>query len=288
MRIPDSELILNKDQSIYHLNLKPEHLSDIILTVGDPGRVYKISQYFDDVDFEMNKREFITHIGRYKGKRITVISSGMGTENVEILLNELDALANIDFNTREIKKEKRRLKIIRIGTSGSLQEDVAIGSHLVSDYGVGLDSLMYFYNLPQTPFENEVCLKLKNELGLPFMPYCVRGSDQLKEQFAFDMIPGNTVTCPGFYGPQGRKLRLDLAFPHIIKDLNYFHALDFWLTNFEMETAGYYAFGRLLGHDVLSVNAIIANRITNEFARNPDKIIDELILKVLNRITAQG
>ena len=288
MRIPDSELILNKDQSIYHLNLKPEHLSDIILTVGDPGRVYKISQYFDDVDFEVNKREFITHIGRYKGKRITVISSGMGTENVEILLNELDALANIDFNTREIKKEKRRLKIIRIGTSGSLQEDVAIGSHLVSDYGVGLDSLMYFYNLPQTPFENEVCLKLKNELGLPFIPYCVSGSEQLKKQYAFDMIAGNTVTCPGFYGPQGRKLRLDLAFPHIIKDLNYFHALDFWLTNFEMETAGYYAFGRLLGHDVLSVNAIIANRITNEFARNPDKIIDELIIKVLNRITAQG
>lgn len=284
MRIPDSELILNKDQSIYHLNLKPEHLSDTILTVGDPGRVYKISQYFDDVDFEMNKREFITHIGRYKGKRITVISSGMGADNVEILLNELDALANIDFDTREVKKEKKRLKIIRIGTSGSLQTDVKIGSHLVSDCAVGLDTLMYFYKLPQSTLESEVCEQLKKELGIPFMPYCVNGSEELKRQFAFDMVAGNTVTCPGFYAPQGRKLRLDLNFPYIIKNLNYFHALDFWITNFEMETASYYAFGRLLEHDILSVNAIIANRITNEFAKYPEKVIDSLILKVLDRI----
>lgn len=284
MRIPDSELILNKDQSVYHLNLKPEHLSDIILTVGDPGRVYKISQYFDDVDFEMNKREFITHIGRYKGKRITVISSGMGTENVEILLNELDALANIDFNTREVKKDRRSLKIIRIGTSGSLQTDVPIGSHLVSDYGIGLDTLMYFYKLQQTQLESEICLQLKEALKIPFLPYCVSGSEQLKKQFAFDMLAGNTVTCPGFYAPQGRKLRLELAFPDIIKNLNYFHTRDFWLTNFEMETAGYYAFGRLLGHQVLSVNAIIANRITTEFAKNPEKIIDSLILKILDRV----
>ena len=284
MRIPESELILNKDQSVYHLNLKPEHLSDIILTVGDPGRVYKISQYFDDVDFEMNKREFITHIGRYKGKRITVISSGMGTENVEILLNELDALANIDFSTREIKQEKRSLKIIRIGTSGSLQTDVPIGSHLVSDYGVGLDTLMHFYKLQQTPLEKEICFQLQEDLKIPFLPYCVSGSETLKKQFAFDMLAGNTVTCPGFYAPQGRKLRLELSFPDIIKNLNYFHAHDFWLTNFEMETAGYYAFGRLLGHQVLSVNAIIANRITTEFAKNPDKIIDSLIQKILDRV----
>lgn len=284
MRIPDSELILNKDQSIYHLNLKPEHLSDVILTVGDPGRVYKISQYFDDIDFEMNKREFITHIGKYKGKRVTVISSGMGTENVEILLNELDALANIDFDTREIKSQKRKLKIIRIGTSGSLQLDVPIGSHLVSDYAVGLDTLMYFYKLWQSNFELTVSNSLRENLGIPFQPYCVSGSTSLKEKFAFDMIGGNTVTCPGFYGPQGRKLRLDLAFPKIIENLNYFHDEDFWLTNFEMETAGYYAFGRLLDHEILSVNAIIANRISNEFAKNPDKIIDSLIKKILDRI----
>lgn len=284
MTIPESELILNKDGSIYHLNLKPEHLSDIILTVGDPGRVYKISEHFDDVDFEMNKREFITHIGNYKGKRITVISSGMGTENVEILLNELDALANIDFKTREIKKEKRRLKIIRIGTSGSLQEDIPLGSHLVSDYAVGLDTLMYFYRLKQSQFEDVVCRNLQESLKIPFKPYCVNGSSALKKKFAFDMLEGNTVTCPGFYGPQGRMLRLELEFPSIIEDLNYFHLKDFWLTNFEMETAGYYAFGRLLDHDILSVNAIIANRITKEFAPYPDKVIGSLIKKILDRI----
>lgn len=284
MRIPESELILNKDQSIYHLNLKPEHLSDVILTVGDPGRVYKISQHFDDVDFEMNKREFITHIGKYKGKRITVISSGMGTENVEILLNELDALANIDFKKREIKPFKKKLKIIRIGTSGSLQLDVPVGSHLVSNHAIGLDTLMYFYNLHQSKQELEISKDLMEKLGLPFQPYCVSGSETLKAKFAYDMLEGNTVTCPGFYGPQGRKLRLPLAFPRIIEDLNYFHEKDFWLTNFEMETAGYYAFGRLLDHEVLSVNAIIANRITNEFAKNPDVIIDSLIKKILDRI----
>lgn len=284
MNIPESELILNKDGSIYHLNLKPEHLSDIILTVGDPGRVYKISQYFDDVDFEMNKREFITHIGKYKGKRITVISSGMGTENVEILLNELDALANIDFKTREVKKQKRKLKIIRIGTSGSLQESIPLGSHLVSEYAIGLDTLMYFYKLRQSEFELGICNDLQEKLNIPFMPYCVHGSESLQEKFAFDMIKGNTVTCPGFYGPQGRSLRLELAYPDIIAALNYYHQDDFWLTNFEMETAGYYAFGRLLDHDILSVNAIIANRINNEFAKHPEKIIDSLIRKILDRI----
>lgn len=284
MNIPESELILNKDGSIYHLNLKPEHLSDIILTVGDPGRVYKISQYFDDVDFEMNKREFITHIGKYKGKRITVISSGMGTENVEILLNELDALANIDFKTREVKKQKRKLKIIRIGTSGSLQESIPLGSHLVSEYAIGLDTLMYFYKLRQSEFERGICNDLQEKLGIPFMPYCVHGSESLQEKFAFDMIKGNTVTCPGFYGPQGRSLRLELAYPDIIAALNYYHQDNFWLTNFEMETAGYYAFGRLLDHDILSVNAIIANRINNEFAKHPEKIIDSLIRKILDRI----
>src|SRR5690606_21973370 len=155
--------------------------------------------------------------------RITVISSGMGTENVEILLNELDALANIDLKTREVRDKKKRLKIIRIGTSGSLQQDIPVGSHLVSDYGVGLDTLMYFYKLQQTQVEKNICRELQQSLKIPFTPYCVKGSSVLKKQFAFDMIDGNTVTCPGFYGPQGRSLRLELAFPTIIEDLNYFH-----------------------------------------------------------------
>jgi uridine phosphorylase len=283
-RFAESELMLNKDGSIYHLNLKPEHITDTIITVGDPGRVYKVSQYFDDVDFEMNKREFITHIGKYKGKRVMVISSGMGTDNIEILMTELDALANIDLKKREEKKEKRRLNIVRIGTSGSLQESIPLGSYLVSDYAVGLGALMFFYNLNMTGFENAIADRVFRDTGLPHKPYCVQGSELLKKKFAFDMVEGNTVTCPGFYAPQGRQLRLDLRVPNFLRDMNQFHYNNFWLTNFEMETAGYYAMGRLLGHDVISLNAIVANRITNKYSKDPDKIVDGLIRKVLDRI----
>ncbi|MTI40090.1 nucleoside phosphorylase [Fulvivirga lutimaris] len=283
-KIPESELILNKDGSVYHLNLKPKHISDTILTVGDPSRVYMISQYFDDVDFEMNRREFITHVGTYKGKKITVISTGMGTDNVEIFMTEIDALANIDLKKREIKQRKKKLKIIRIGTSGALQEDLAIGSHLVSDYAVGLDTLMCYYNLPQDGFETEVGQELKVATELPFTPYVVRGSQTLKDQIGAGMVVGNTVTCPGFYGPQGREIRAELKNKRLFEAINYYHKDDFWLTNFEMETAGYYALGRLLGHEVLSVNAIIANRIKNKFSKNPNKIIDSLIRKVLDSL----
>lgn len=283
-KIPASELILNRDGSIYHLNLKPEHLSDIILTVGDPGRVQKISQYFDDVYFKMNKREFVTHIGKYRGKQITVISSGMGTANIEILLNELDALANIDLKERVPKAQQKKLKIIRIGTSGSLQQDLPNNAHLVSDYGIGLDNLMYFYDLPQSEEEKRVSEALQHSAGLPFLPYCVNGSASLKARFAYDMVSGVTVTCPGFYGPQSRNLRLAPKYPRLIEALACFHYNNFRLTNFEMETSAYYAFGRLLGHEVLSVNAIIANRITNQFAREADKTIDALIRKILERI----
>ncbi|MBL3656687.1 nucleoside phosphorylase [Fulvivirga sediminis] len=284
VKIPESELILNKDKSIYHLNLMPNHISDTIITVGDPSRVFMVSKYFDDIDFEMNRREFITHVGTYKGKKITVISTGMGTDNIEIFFTELDALANIDFRKREEKPKKKKLKVIRIGTSGALQ-DIPLGSHLLSDYAVGLDTLMCFYNLPQDDFENEVGKKLQEQVRLPFQPYVVRGSQELKEQIqGDDMLIGNTVTCPGFYGPQGRKIRLDLKNPKLMETLNYFHHKDMWLTNFEMETAGYYSLGRLLGHDVLSANAIIANRVKNEFAKNPTEIIDSLIKKVLDRL----
>ncbi|MEQ8244541.1 nucleoside phosphorylase [Fulvivirga sp.] len=283
-KIPESELILNKDGSVYHLNLKPKHISDTILTVGDPSRVYMISKYFDDVDFEMNRREFITHVGTYKGKKITVISTGMGTDNVEIFMTELDALVNVDLKKREIKQRKKKLKIIRIGTSGALQEDLAIGSHLVSDYAVGLDTLMCYYNLPQDDFESQVGLELQAVTELPFVPYVARGSQSLKEQVGAGMVVGNTVTCPGFYGPQGRQIRAEIKNKRLLEALNYYHKDDFWLTNFEMETAGYYALGRLLGHEVLSVNAIIANRIKNKFSKNPNKIIDSLIRKVLDSL----
>lgn len=284
MPISETDLILNPDGSAYHLNLLPKHISDTIITVGDPSRVYMVSQFFDEVEFEMNKREFITHVGKFKNKRITVISTGIGTDNIEIFFTELDALVNIDLKTREPKQRKRKLKIIRIGTSGALQEDIPVGTHLASDYAVGLDNLMNFYDLPMDDFEAGVAHDLHRKTGLPFMPYVVRGSNPLREQIGFDMMQGNTVTCPGFYAPQARELRLPLRFPKLLEDLNYYHKGEFWLSNFEMETSGYYAMARLLGHDAVSVNAIIANRIKNKFSKNPNKIVESLIKKVLERV----
>lgn len=285
-KISETDLILNPDGSVYHLNLLPKHVSDIIITVGDPGRVYSVSQYFDEVEFEMNKREFITHVGKYNDKRITVISTGIGPDNVEIVLTELDALVNIDLKTREPKSRRKKLKIIRIGTSGALQEDIPLGSHLVSDYAVGLDNLMSFYDLAMDDVEAGLAHDIHRKTGLPFMPYVVRGSETLRDQIAGnDMIKGNTVTCPGFYAPQGRELRLPIRFPNLLEDLNYFHKGDFWLTNFEMETSAYYAFGKLMGHEVLSANAIIANRMKTKFSKDPHKIVDGLIKKVLDRVS---
>jgi uridine phosphorylase len=283
-RIAESELIINKDGSIYHLNLKPENIADTILVVGDPNRVHKVSQYFDNIEFEMNKREFITHTGTYKGKRLTVISSGMGTDNVEILITELDALVNIDLKTREPKKQFKRLNIVRIGTSGSLQAAIGIDSLVASSYGLGLDTLMYFYKLAQSDFEKNLSKKFQESLQLGFTPYCVEGSKILTEKLAFDMLKGVTITAPGFYAPQGREIRTSIRYPHLVDNLSFFNYEDHWLTNFEMETAGYYALCRLLGHEMLSLNAIIANRITQEFSKNAEKTIDSLIKLVLERV----
>ena len=281
---PESELIINPDGSVYHLSLKPEHLSDTIIAVGDPGRVYRVSQFFDDVDFEMNKREFITHIGVYKGKRISVMSTGMGTDNIEIVMTELDALANIDLKKREPRKQKKKLRIIRIGSSASIQEDIRVGSHVVSQSAVGLDTLMQFYKLKQSETELAISQKVQKETGLAFLPYCVSCSEELIDKIGQGMVKGNTVTAPGFYAPQGRNIRMPIKFPKLLQRLNHFHRGDYWLTNLEMETAGYYALGRLFGHEVLSVNAILANRMRNTFSKNPNKVIDSLIKKVLDRI----
>ena len=283
-QVSETDLILNKDGSVYHLNLLPKHISDTVIAVGDPNRVYAVSQYFDKVEFEMNKREFITHVGKYKGKRITVISTGIGTDNIEIFFNELDALVNVDLKTRAVKPKKKKLNVVRIGTSGSIQEDIPLGAHLVSDYAVGFDNLMNFYNLGQKGFEREVAEDIRKKLKLNFNPYVVQGSQALKEKFGPGMRVGNTVTCPGFYAPQGRLVRLPLQFPKLLEDINYYHKGDFWLTNFEMETSAYYAFARMLGHEAISINAIIANRIKNKFSKNPTKTVDDLIKKVLDRV----
>jgi uridine phosphorylase len=277
MPIAESELILNPDGSVYHLNLLPEHISDIILTVGDPERVPRISKYFDSVEVQIAKREFVTHTGYYRGKRLTVLSTGMGTDNVEIVMNELDALVNIDLVSREINEEHTALNIIRLGTSGAL---------LVSEYAVGLDTLMQFYPLVQTGYENTISSALQETLQLSFQPYCVRGSDILREQLARDYISGNTLTCPGFYAPQGRVLRLDLKDAELVNNFTNFNVEDFWLTNFEMETAGYFALGRMLGHEVTSLNAIIVNRITKEYDQNADQTIENMIVQTLDRIAA--
>ena len=285
--IPESELILNPDGTIYHLNLLPDHISDTILTVGDPARVAQVSRHFDSIEFEGTHREFVTHVGYYRGKRLTVLSTGMGTDNIDIVLNELDALVNIDFLSRTVRpaEERLSLRIIRLGTSGSLQADVPVGAMLATQHAVGLDSLMQFYPFMETGLETQVAKDLQQHLGLPFAPYVVRGSDLLREQLAADLLIGNTVTCPGFYGPQGRRLRLDLRTPDYMQRLqNFRHQSpegDFRLSNFEMETAGYYALGQLLGHEVLSLNAIVANRATGEFAKDAGDIVDRMIARTL-------
>jgi uridine phosphorylase len=283
-KIPASELIINKDGSIYHLNLKPEHLASTVITVGDPDRVKMVSQYFDEIEFTTSKREFITHTGLYKGKRISVMSTGMGTDNIEIFMTELDALVNIDLETRTIKENHSTLDIIRIGTSGSMRQEIPAGTLLASKFGIGLDSLMNFYQNNYTELESKVGLEVQKTLALPFTPYCVEGSKKLLQQLGHDLVIGNTVTCPGFFGPQGRRVRLQPAIPDIIEKLSNLSIDGFQLTNFEMETAGYYAMGRLLGHEVLSLNAIVANRITHEYATNGEEVIDQLVFSTLEKL----
>lgn len=288
--IPASELILNPDGSIYHLHLLPDHLSDTILTVGDPGRVAQVSRHFDSIEFTGQHREFVTHVGYYRGRRLMVLSTGIGTDNIDIVLNELDALVNVDFMARTVRPpdEHTHLRIIRLGTSGSLQPDVPVGALVATQYAVGLDSLMQFYPLVQTGLETQVAEDLRQELALPYAPYVVRGSDLLREQLAGDLLTGHTVTCPGFYGPQGRRLRLDLRQPDYLTRLQGFHHAspegDFRLSNFEMETAGLYALGQLLGHEVLSLSAIVANRATGEFAAHPEEIVEQLIVRTLKSL----
>lgn len=283
-RIPESELIINPDGSIYHLNLKPEHLASTIIAVGDPDRVQKVSQYFDEIEFSISKREFVTHTGIYKGKRLTVISTGMGTDNIEIFMTELDALVNIDLTTRIPKDNQTSLDIIRIGTSGSMQEEIPSGSLLASVFGIGMDTLMTYYIANFSDFERMVSQRIQEKLDLPFTPYCVQGSQKLLNRLGKGLIHGNTVTCPGFFGPQGREVRLKPAIPNIIEQLSSLNLSGFKLTNFEMETAGYYAMGRMLGHEMLSLNAIVANRITQEFAKDSYNIMDQLIVQTLEKL----
>ncbi|MCM4173274.1 phosphorylase [Arenibacter sp. TNZ] len=287
MKFGSSELILNADKSVYHLNLLPQDLADTVITVGDPDRVARVSQYFDKIDIRKGKREFLSHTGWLNNKRITVTSTGIGTDNIDIVLNELDALANIDFNTRTIKKERRQLDIIRIGTSGAIQPDIPVDSFLLSEYAIGLDSLLHFYDSThiQHPQIQQAFIAHMNWLKDKSTPYVVTYDSSLAEKFLSDKIQlGFTATNVGFYGPQGRRLRLKLEDDEMNTKLASFYFENKRITNLEMETSGIYGLSKLLGHRAVSLNCILANRPNGKFSLKPDLAISELINFALKKI----
>lgn len=288
MQLRPSELILNADNSIYHLNLLPEDIAATIITVGDPDRVSNVSRYFDSVDVKKRKREFHTNTGTLNGKRLTVISTGIGTDNVDIVLNELDALANINFSTRKIEENRIRLKIVRIGTSGAIQPEIPLDSFLLSQYAVGFDGLLHFYKSEDVQ-EFEISNPLKKHLdhfAAKAAPYVVKCDEDLSIKIASNRIRlGITATTPGFYGPQGRMLRLEPQNADFISKLGNFRFNAMKITNLEMETAGIYGLSKLLGHESISLNCILANRTTGEFSKTPEKSMDALIKYTLEKLT---
>lgn len=285
--IPESELILNQDGSVYHLHLHPHDIADNIIAVGDPGRVKQVSDYFDRVELRVSNREFVTHTGYFSGKRVTVLSTGIGTDNIDIVMNELDALVNIDLASRSIKPVKKKLNIIRIGTSGSLQPDIPADSFVVSTYGLGLDGLMNYYSGLERINEHSFSEAFIKHTGwssrLPY-PYVVKGSDQLCEKIGKGFFSGITATAPGFYGPQGRQLRLKPAIENLNALLTSFSYQKTGITNFEMETSALYGLSLLLGHNACTICAIIANRIKKQYSKNYQAKVNELIQLVLQRL----
>lgn len=287
MAIKESELIITEGKRIYHLGLNAEELGDFVITVGDPNRVERVSKYFDKIDVKNQKREFVTHTGWLGKKRISVIGTGIGPDNIDIMLNEADALKNIDFNTRIIKDKLAKLNIVRLGTSGALREDIPVDSLVTSTHGLGIDGLMNFYSYTKSDFQNEFESELKIEFPDLFdicMPYIFQGSEYLLENLAFDMIKGITITAGGFYGPQGRELRIGQKIHDLIDGLAEFEFQGFKICNFEMETSAIYGISSLLGHNALSVNAIIANRATKEYSKDQYATVDRMITTVLERI----
>ncbi|TAE71481.1 MAG: phosphorylase [Bacteroidetes bacterium] len=284
--LANTELILNADKSVYHLHLRPEHIAETIFLVGDPDRVKEVSSYFDTIEYQIQHREFVTHTGYLGKKRLSVISSGIGTDNVEILLTELDALVNIDLDTRQIKSDLTSLRMIRLGTSGILRPEIEVGTILMTEFAIGLDNLMYFYQQNQTKKEKEIAQSINEYFSLGFMPSCTQAHEKWFEQWQqkTNFIKGNTLTCPGFYAPQGRELRIKNTFQNLKEKYYSFDYQGFKLTNLEMETAGYYAFGRLFGHQIISINALLANRYTGQFAENPSQIVKNMIEIVLDKI----
>jgi uridine phosphorylase len=287
--IQNSELILNRDGTIFHLHLKPENIADQIILVGDQARVDTVSGFFEKIDFSAKNREFSTITGWYKDQKISVISTGIGTDNIDIVLNELDALVNIDLEKREIKDEKKSLNIVRIGTSGSLQEDIPVNSFLVSQKSIGFDGMLNFYADREKICDLTFEKAFKQFTGwgefLP-TPYIVDASGKLQNKFdSPEFKKGVTISAPGFYGPQGRVLRIPLAMPQLNKLLEQFRFEHHKITNFEMESSAIYGLSKMLGHQALTVCLIIANRVTKQANENYRPIMEKLIKKVLDNLT---
>lgn len=287
-RIAESELILNARGAVYHLNLRPEELASTIITVGDPERVGVVSKYFDEIEYRSQHREFVTHTGWVGKKKISVVSTGIGTDNIDIVLNELDALLNIDFESRTIKPALSHLDIVRIGTSGSLQDDIPVDGFVASTHGLGIDNLLNFYRHEQNDEEKQLLQSFITQTQLHHRlshPYISGASPSIMKYFVNGYYQGITVTCPGFYGPQGRILRLGLSHPDLINRLTQFQFGHHRITNFEMETAGIYGLSKLFGHHCLSLSVIVANRIRGEFSKDGNAAVEKLIRQVLDKLS---
>ncbi len=285
MTFPETELILTAENRVYHINLLAENIADDVIVVGDQHRVAQISKYFSSIDFKTEHREFITHTGSFNGKRMTVLSTGIGTDNIDIVLNELDAAVNINPEKRELNAKMRSLNIIRLGTSGALQGDIPVNGLVASTHGLGLDGLLNYYQDWKTINEDNISEAFMKHTGwlknLPY-PYCVAGSSTLLDKFANETFKGITATAPGFYGPQGRQIRLQAAMQGLNELLTAFQLGDHRITNFEMETSALYGLGKLLGHNCLTVCVIIANRVRKEFTSDYKQSVEVLIEKSLN------
>lgn len=287
-RIPETQLVLTDEGAVYHLNLRPEQIADTIILVGDPARVSKVSSYFDRIETKIKNREMNTHTGYYKGKRLSVLSTGMGPDNIDIVMNELDALVNVDLETRTEKEHKTSLNLIRLGTSGALQADIPVGeSYVAAEYALGLDGLLYFYEQSNLVIEKSMTKAFRRHMQWPCDlpgPYAVKGSTNLIAKLAMDYHKGITATSPGFYGPQGRSVRLNLALTDMNKRIESFSFGDKRITNFEMESSALYGMSKMLGHEALTICTIIANRVSEKFVGNYQPYMDKLIETTLDRI----
>ena len=287
--IPASQLVLNNEGAVYHLGLHPEELADDVILVGDPGRVDTIASHFEKIEVKRQNRELWSRTGYYNGKRITVLSTGMGTDNLDIVMNELDTLANIDLKTRTPKKEHRTLNLVRLGTSGALQADIPVeDSYVATRYAIGLDGLLYFYKGNETVNELAMRDAFMEQMDYPKdlpMPYVVEGSQELFDRLGQGYFQGLTATAPGFYGPQGRTLRMQLAYPENNRKIEAFHYQGWRVCNFEMESSALYGLGKLMGHRCLTICAVIANRVSEKFCTDYHPYINKLITNTLDRLS---